>query len=202
MQDEQKVILFIDYQNTYQCARKIFFPCPDNFIQGQYDPLAMGKLICSRTSAKFPRTLKEVRVYSGQPDGHKNPKGYGATQKQFNVWIKKGIVVIPRPLRYPPDWPKSKAEEKGIDVQLAIDFISLAMDKKFDVGIIASTDTDLMPAIDFVFERYHNYPRAEVTAWRGPGQNRQLYSEKFKLWCHKLNKADYNSIADHTDYTK
>ncbi|MFH1957533.1 MAG: NYN domain-containing protein [bacterium] len=197
-----RVILFIDYQNTYKCARKTFFPCPDNFTQGQYDPLAMGKLICSKAPPEYPRILKEVRVYSGQPDGHKEPKGYGATQKQFSVWRKKGIVVITRPLRYPPDWPDSKAEEKGIDVQIAIDFIAAAIDKKFDIGIIASTDTDLIPAIEFVCDRYKNKPRAEACAWRGPGQNRQLYSKKYKLWCHYLKKTDYDSIIDSIDYTK
>jgi len=203
-----RVILFIDYQNTYKCARKIFSSDPDNFIQGQYDPLAMGKLICSKAPPEYPRILKEVRVYSGQPNGHKDPKGYGATQKQkqkqkqFSVWRKKGIVVILRSLRYPPNWPDSKAEEKGIVVQIAIDFIAAAIDKKFDVGIIASTDTDLIPAIDFVWNRYKNKPRAETCAWQGPGQNRRLYSKKFKLWCHYLKKTDYCSIIDSTDYTK
>lgn len=33
------------------------------------------------------------------------------------------MTVLSRDLRYPPDWPKRTAQEKGIDVALAIDFV-------------------------------------------------------------------------------
>jgi len=37
--------------------------------------------------------------------------------------------------------------EKGVDVRIAVDMISLSCDKKLDTAIIASSDSDLQPAI-------------------------------------------------------
>jgi uncharacterized LabA/DUF88 family protein len=201
-QSEQDVILFIDYQNTYQCARQTFFSKSDHYTKGQYDPIAMGQLICSKALPKFKRNLKEVRIYTGQPDGRKDPIGYGASQKQFAHWRKKGITVLSRPLRYSPAYPDEKPEEKGIDVKLAVDFIDLALDGAVDVGVIASTDTDLIPAIDFVIDRCWKKSRVEVAAWTGQRRNPRLSSKKRQLWCHWLNKSDYGLIADPTNYTK
>ncbi|GBE16674.1 NYN domain protein [bacterium BMS3Abin15] len=43
--------------------------------------------------------------------------------------------------------------EKGIDVKLATDLIVGAVDDKYDVAIIVSSDSDLVPAIDWVRAR-------------------------------------------------
>ena len=46
-----------------------------------------------------------------------------------------------------------RQREKGIDVKLATDLIAGAIDKKYDTAIIVSSDTDLVPAIDWVRSR-------------------------------------------------
>lgn len=38
-------------------------------------------------------------------------------------------------------------KEKGVDVRIAVDLITMACDKKLDTAIIASSDSDLQPAI-------------------------------------------------------
>ena len=38
----------------------------------------------------------------------------------------------------PQDWPKASAEEKGIDMALAIDFIRLVMERRHDLCILIS----------------------------------------------------------------
>ena len=43
--------------------------------------------------------------------------------------------------------------EKGIDVKIATDLIVGAIDKQYDVALIVSSDTDLIPAIDWVRSR-------------------------------------------------
>jgi hypothetical protein len=50
---------------------------------------------------------------------------------------------VQRPLRYPKAWPAERAQEKGVDVALAVDFVMLAVTGAHDVGILVSTDTDL-----------------------------------------------------------
>jgi|SRR3989344_1698408 len=46
-----------------------------------------------------------------------------------------------------------RSREKGIDVKLATDLIVGAVDKKYDVAIVISSDTDLVPAVDWVRNR-------------------------------------------------
>ena len=43
--------------------------------------------------------------------------------------------------------------EKGVDVKIAVDLISLACDKKLDTAIVCSSDSDLQPAIKEVRRR-------------------------------------------------
>ncbi len=43
--------------------------------------------------------------------------------------------MIPHAVRYPMDWPASRAAQKGVDVQLAIDFIAGALDDRYEVGV-------------------------------------------------------------------
>jgi hypothetical protein len=52
-----------------------------------------------------------------------------------------------------------REEEKGIDVALAIDFVTMAVRGEYDVGVIMSTDTDLKPALEAVAQmRGSPYP--------------------------------------------
>ncbi len=161
----------------------------------------MGEFICGRPPPGVTRHLDRVRVYTGQPDSTKQPKGYGASRKQYQFWRRRGVEVVSRPLRYPRDFPAERPHEKGVDVALAIDFIRLAIEGAYDVGFIASTDTDLIPAIDFVIERYQGAPKVEVTAWTGAGRRPRLSSAIRPIWCHWLNRDDYDAIHDFTDYT-
>jgi len=47
----------------------------------------------------------------------------------------------------------SRLREKGIDVKLATDLIAGAIDNQYDTAIVISSDSDLMPAIDWVRHR-------------------------------------------------
>ncbi len=196
-----RVVLFIDYFNVYMGARESFYPPGDFHTVGQFDPIALGELIASRAPPGFERTLQEVRIYFGRPEAEKDPTGYAANRRQSVAWEAAGVTVIARPLKYPPDWPKSKKREKGIDVALAVDFVTMAIDGKYDVGIIFSTDTDLLPALEDVLARYSTYPRAETAAWKSDRANRPLLvGGPRRNWCHMLTKSDYESVRDATDY--
>ena len=194
-----RVALFIDAQNVLQGARHCFHAGDaSRHTDGQTDPIALGNLICDRAPPGFARALSEVRIYTGRPDSSKQPKTYGAHMRQCEAWERAGSVVVTRALRYPGDWPDRRAEQKGVDVQIAIDFIAGAIDERYDVGVIFSTDSDLRPALEFVADRFDRYPRAEAAAWRGPGNNRALSVQK--SWVHYLNYDDYLAVRDRTDY--
>lgn len=206
-----RVILFIDAQNVYRGARAAFFrdvpatPITKGYRfphpHGQLDPIALGNLICSRPPPGHSRVLHEVRIYTGRPESSKQPKPYGANLRQCAAWEKAGARVIARTLRYPPDWPATKEEEKGIDVALAVDFVADAIEGSYDVGVICSTDTDLRPALEYVTHKFATYPRGEVLAWASPTARKPIFIHASRsIWCHYLDEADYHVVEDLTDY--
>lgn len=199
-----KVVLFIDGQNTYRGARESFFSRERQpAVNGQYDPMRLGELIAARGGpGEAVCTLSEVRVYTGRPDPEKDPRTYAAHMRQCSDWMRRGVNVITRPLRYPSEWPALKAEEKGIDVAIAVDVVSLAVGAVYDIGVVMSTDTDLLPAIEFVRSRYGGTRQVAVAAWRGAGGNRRLSIPGANIWCHWLGRSDYDAVADFTDYNR
>lgn len=197
----KRLFLFIDAQNVYQDAREAFFQKNDHHINGQFDPAALGELICKRTpygEDKQPRELKQVRVYTGSPDPRKDPKTSAAHTRQCTAWKKKGIFLCTRPLRYPPGYPEKPSQQKGVDVALAIDFVILAVEGEYDVGVIASTDTDIRPALEYVLQLEHI--AAEVAAWRNCITKKLSIPDRH-VWCHRLSQNDYLQVADRTDYS-
>ena len=196
---QERLVLFIDAQNFYNGARRAFFASEDSHVFGQFQPVGIGSLICSRGLPSTTRSLEEVRVYTGRPDASKEPETYAAHMKQCMAWNRAGPTVIARPLRYPPDWPQSKAQQKGVDVALAIEFVAYAIEGKYDVGVIASTDTDLIPALEFV-RRFAAQRRVEVAARTSPRSRSRLSIPRSSIWCHWLDRTDYDSVADVTDY--
>jgi len=207
-----RVVLFIDYQNTYKGAREAFFAPGDSHHCGQFNPRKLGELVAN--DSPYDRELTEVRIYRGLPSATFDPKSYGASRRQHDAWEKLGkVTMITRPLRYPEGWPETsdpgeKPGEKGIDVSLAIDFAAMAVRKEYDVGIIFSADTDLRPALEFVTQMCDDsgsyYPRAEVAAWKPLAGRRspRLRLPERTIYCHMVDPAGYRMVADPVDYNR
>jgi uncharacterized LabA/DUF88 family protein len=144
-----RTMVFVDYQNMYRSARQAFGWESEGGQFGNFRPYGLG-----RQMVRDPeRVLEQVRIYSGIHTPQHNPTQHGLMQRRMSAWVAESpekIEVFPRPLRYGRRGP----EEKGVDVELAIDFVRLALDDAFDVGVLASGDTDLVPALKFVAERF------------------------------------------------
>lgn len=196
------LVVFLDYQNVYAVARATFHPPLTPAQAGQIDPLKLGERIAAKSA---DRELVQVRVYRGRPDSKRDPRGYGANLRQCTRWEADPRVKVSwRTLRYPRTWPREREEEKGIDVALAIDFVTMAVRGEYEVGVIMSTDTDLKPALEAVSQMGGRpYPRCEVAAWSTPDRHsRRLSIPGRRLWCHWLDADDYQAVADPTDYTR
>ena len=74
------------------------------------------------------------------------------------------------------------------------------IDDSYDTGIVCSTDTDLLPALDFVATRFGR-ERAETAAWLSSGKGSELRLRRPSTWCHRLELTDYESVRDPTDYS-
>ena len=194
----KRVAVFFDYQNVYEGARRAFFPVGAPWTDGAFDPLGLANAIVMASDQDA--ILDQVRIYRGRPESTKQPRSFGANRRQCAKWEKSGCAVFTRTLRYPDNWPQERAQEKGIDVQLAIDFVVLGRDGKYDVGILFSTDTDLKPALEAVVAA--GGPKVEVAAWYGDNQhNRRLSIKGHNVWCNWVDYATFSAHKDTTDYT-
>jgi hypothetical protein len=198
----ERVVVFLDWQNVYKGARNLFHLDRGPVQLGNIHPMRLGARLAEGRPG-HARELKQVRIYRGQPDSTRDPKSYAANRRQQVAWERAGAKVIQRTLRYPPDWPNHKAQEKGIDVALAVDFVMMAVAKEYDVGILMSTDTDLKPALEAVVALGGNRdPHCEVAAWTDPVRHTSRLSiPQVRLWCHHLVLDDYKAMADARDYT-
>lgn len=198
-----RIVVFLDYQNVYMGARSAFHAYGSPHHDGQVDPCRLAELLAAKGPPDVERKLSEVRVYRGQPDSERDPKGYAANDRQCSHWrTLPKTTVITRTLRYPRDWPREKEQEKGIDVKLAIDLVAGAVRRAYEVAILMSTDTDLKPALEFVRDLQGDpYPRCEVAAWSSPDSySRRLSIPGRQIWCHWLDESEYRSVADPTNY--
>lgn len=204
----KRIAVFVDYQNVYMGARNLFFNDgvhPNT--SGQIDPGALGELLTKRISGGV---LEKVYVYRAMP-ATADKKNHSATRKQIAFWNTNPLVEVKTlPLRYPKEHEiaagNTKPREKGIDVLLAIDFVTKAFKKEFDIGIIFSLDTDLKPALQFVEDPLIK-AIPNVAAWGNPKSADELAHRRLSTrgnlpFCHWLGLEDYKSIADHSSYTK
>ncbi|HEX8994064.1 MAG TPA: NYN domain-containing protein [Candidatus Paceibacterota bacterium] len=69
-----------------------------------------------------------------------------------------------------------RLREKGIDVKMATDLIVGAVDDKYDTAIVVSSDTDLVPAIDWVRMRMKKH--VEYVGFSIPDSRGEIYASK------------------------
>jgi uncharacterized LabA/DUF88 family protein len=194
-----RVAVFIDYQNVYMSARGAFFRGSSSHVDGQIHPLALGRLLADGPTPT--RTCEAVRVYRGMPSNERDSKGYSAAQRQTAIWNGlPRVTACTRALNYrEPLHPK----EKGIDVLLAVDFVLGAIRNEFDVGIVCSADTDLVPALEAVVAM--KGPQVcEVATWK-PSDGSPVHLLGVKghvIRKHALSRQAFGLVADTTDYTE
>lgn len=141
------------------------------------------------------------------PKSHKNL--VSAFDKQLDRWNKTELVTtLTRPLRYQPietshgraiQW---RAQEKGVDVLLALDVALGARDDLYDTAVIVSADTDLLPAIDAAVAAGK---RVETATWHEPQRprlHRPLKPAGHRLWNHRLDRNRFDMVRDDTDYLR
>ena len=150
MTEPLKLVLFIDAQNTYRGARESFFPSGGPVTCGQFNPVRLGELMAARGG---PGGC--VVRFSRRQDLYWTP-GPKCVTKNLRCSLRQCAARESRTARsviwrwlYPPRRTGLPAQEKGIDVALCIDFVAMAIDGLYDVGVIMSTDTDLLPALEF-----------------------------------------------------
>ena len=134
-QDPPVAIAFVDGQNLFKSARQVFGHTVPN-----YDVVALSRRVCEARGWRLGR----VHFYTGVPPRDKNPALNRFWRSKLRHMRYQGAEVFSRPLRYRAlaDGGE-KAEEKGVDVRIAVDIIRAALREECDVALIFSQDQDL-----------------------------------------------------------
>lgn len=193
-----RVAVFLDYQNVQGSARRCFHPADAPGHVGQVDPVAVAELLVDRRLRESE--LIDVRIYRGRPSPDRQPAAAAANDRQAARWAEDPrVTLIRRPLKYRTENGVLVAQEKGVDVALAVDLVRLATTKAFDVAILFSRDTDLVPALETV--RSLRVAWVEVATWEN--SSRLRFSDgNSGPWCHLLRANDYARVCDPTNYTR
>jgi uncharacterized LabA/DUF88 family protein len=139
----KRAVSFVDGQNLYHAARESF-----GYSYPNYDVLALARAVCAGSGWDLVQTRFYTGVPSPQDDAFWN---YFWSHKLAQLG-RQGVFTYSRPLRYRnrvvklPDGTEHSyltAEEKGIDVRMALDVIRMAHRKEYDVAVIFSQDQDL-----------------------------------------------------------
>ena len=189
--------LFIDYQNVHFTAWECFTSYGTQVWESLIHP---GKFADQISAARDARGFEHVdftkiHVYRGHPSRRNEPTQHARVQRQASNWTRdRRVEMNLRPLRYPRDWPDEPAVEKGVDVHLAIQVAQAAMEKWADVLIVATRDTDIVPALELVHKT--DGVSLELATWAG--QSELKLTQKTPVV--RLDKGGYARSRDTNNY--
>ena len=123
---------------------------------------------------------------------------------------RSGIDVTTRKLRYRERTAFNErgelehivvAQEKGIDVRLALDIVRLARMRQYDVAVIFSQDQDLNEVVQEVEQISKDQGRTITVACAFPDSQSATYRRGVNgtKWI-KLDEVTYNACLDPRDY--
>jgi uncharacterized LabA/DUF88 family protein len=143
----KRAIAFIDGQNLYHHARTAF-----DVTHPNYDVLALARKVCQSRGWFF----KAVRFYTGTPELADDARWHHFWAKKLLTIKRQGAHVYTRRLRYREQeividgiaHHVTVGEEKGIDIRIALDCVSLALSNDLDVAVIFSQDQDMSEVVD------------------------------------------------------
>ena len=136
-----RTIVFFDGQNLFRTAKAVWGASPSDpsspYNWPSYD---VKKLALHLVSLSPGRTLEEIRFYTGVHDRNAKPTLYWFWTNKLDRLRDEGIYVYRgRVSRH--------AQEKGVDVSLAVDLVQATHEERYEVAIIVSKDSDFGPAV-------------------------------------------------------
>jgi uncharacterized LabA/DUF88 family protein len=196
----KRAIAFVDGQNLYHHARAAF-----NITHPNYDVLVLARTICQSKGWFF----KAVRFYTGTPELADDPMWHNFWTKKLLATKRQGVHVYSRRLRYRnkeimiDGIPRTitVGEEKGIDIRIALDCVSLALSNDFDVAVIFSQDQDMSEVVDEIKKIARVQKRWIKVACAFPSSSTASNRRGINgsEWI-PFDQATYNGCVDKHDY--
>ena len=203
--------MFIDYQNIHLTGRDRFVPEGTPAHECLVHPLHFANQVLGTRQHRLvtkamtnPGTpappvvvLDKVVVYRGGPSNKEQPSMYRRSQAQRSEWTRdRRVEVNYRTLRYHWEHGVRVAQEKGVDVLVALALVRAADRGDAPLLILASHDTDLEPALSAALEN----PQAtiETAGWDGC---KRLRAPGHAIRHTSLDGGAFVRSRDRRDYT-
>lgn len=224
MPAELRTSVVVDYQNVHLTGHSLFpatryLPRHETLV----DPLLFAnRLLQVRNQSQRPgyplAELQRVLVFRGEPSPEHDPRGYARNQAQKAHWERdERVRVTLRPLKYryergadggfatDPDGDKiltGPPQEKGVDVLCALAAVREAQAADVDLVVLASSDSDLAPALDEV--RRLGTAKIETFCWFDEiakiGYQLHPTDRSLPLWNTRLNEQVFRAAKDPQAY--
>lgn len=149
-------VLFVDGENFLHKIREVLDE--EGVDKNKYD-LAKINILKLLSEPLKGYKIKRKIYYASRIHFHSETKEKSETLIKFqrslrNTLIKQGFEFeIAGNVRAQKIDGKIVFKEKGVDVKIAVDLVSLASKKILDCAILASSDSDLQPAVAELRER-------------------------------------------------
>ena len=150
---KKRVAVFIDGSNLY-FKLKTLVPKKIDFIHYRYRDLIKSLLNTDEEIHYMGYYVGVVRDTKKAKDHQKAQEMVKNQQRLFEQLRYQRIDVVKGYLLE----RDGKFFEKGVDVRLATDIVTMAFEKRYDVAFVVSSDTDLVPAM----QRAEHYKRDVV----------------------------------------
>ncbi|MES2971514.1 MAG: NYN domain-containing protein [Patescibacteria group bacterium] len=193
---QKRVAVFIDGSNFY-FKLKTLIPNKMDFVHYRYKDLIRSMLNTDESIVYtgyyigVVRDTKKTKNHVKALELVKNQQRVFEQLRRQNIEIVKGYLLE----------RDGKFFEKGVDVRLAVDIVSGAFDKKYDVAFVISSDTDLIPAImkaksykrDMVHIGFEHQPSLALIRYSSRTQLiRRTEAEKYTAKLLKVRRFDAN----------
>jgi uncharacterized LabA/DUF88 family protein len=198
---EKRAVVFIDGQNLFYAVKEAFGHRYPN-----YDADMLARAIC----AQQKWSCRGVCFYTGVPEEADNSFWHAFWNAKLAAMGSRGVHVFRRALRYRnqtvrlPDGNTHTflvAQEKGIDIRLALDVVHTVRTNQCDVAVVLSQDQDLSEVADevrFIAQEQERWVKMVSAFPFSPTSSNRRGVNKTD-WI-RISRELYDSCIDHNDY--
>lgn len=139
----KRVFVLFDGQNLFNAAKEAF-----GYYYPNYDPVKLAHAVAQSQGWQ----VAQIAFYTGVPSPIQDSARAGFWRNKLNVLRSQGVSVFQGQVRYHlnqiklPDGSTQAVQfgyEKGVDVQIAIDALTVTRLNRYDVVLLFSQDQDL-----------------------------------------------------------
>ena len=224
MAGDLRTVVIVDYQNVHLTGHGLFpstrhLPRHETLVHPLMFAQRLLQVRNSRQRDGMPAAvLGRVEVFRGQPSPEHDADAYARNLAQKSHWEQDPRVSVTlRPLKY--EYQRDATgrhatdingrrllsgapREKGVDVMCALAAVRAARDAATDLVILASSDSDLAPALDEV--RRMACAKVETFCWYDVttqvGYQLHPTDRTRPLWNTRMNEADFRACVDPKSY--